>query len=75
LAISAIGSDRYDYKGAIASKSFIINGSNFTNVNDLKIGLTYDKKTLTFGSGYLNFLGVQSQRTLKLYNQQTIFGL
>lgn len=73
LAISAIGSDRYDYKGAIASKSFIINGSNFTNVNDLKIGLTYDKKTLTFGSGYLNFLGVQSQRTLKLYNQQTIF--
>lgn len=73
LSISAIGSDRYDYKGAMASKSFTINGSNFTNVNDLRIGLTFDKKTLSFGSGYLNFLGVQSQRTLKLYNQQTIF--
>lgn len=73
LSISAIGTDRYDYKGAVATKSFTIGGSTFANTNDLRLGLTYDKKALTFGSGYLNFLGIQLQRALRLYNQQTLF--
>ncbi len=73
LSLSAIGTDRYDAKGAVATQTYSVSGTNFFNANDLKIGLSFDKKTLTFGSGYLNFIGVQTQRTLSLYNQQTIF--
>ncbi|MEA5257013.1 type IX secretion system sortase PorU [Arcicella aquatica] len=73
MAMSAIGSDRYDYKGASATKSFTISGSAFASTDAFRIGLTYDKKTLTYGVGYLNYLGIQAKRALKLYNQQTIF--
>lgn len=70
--LNAIGEDRYDYKGSFSSKSFIIN-PDFTNATDLKIGLTYNRKSLNAGVGYLNFLGVQTVRNLKLYGNQTAF--
>jgi hypothetical protein len=73
VPLAAIGSDRYDYKGAFTTKSFVLNFDNLANANDLKIGLTYDYKTLSSGVGYLNFLGIQAVRSLKLYGNQTIF--
>ena len=73
IPLNAIGSDRYDYKGVFETKIFTINSNNFTSANDLKIGFTYDRKTLTSGVGYLNFVGVQTVRSLKLYGNQTIF--
>ncbi len=72
IALNAIGADRYDYKGSFSSKSFVIN-PDFTSATDLKIGLTYDRKTLSSGVGYLNFLGIQTVRNLKLYGNQTAF--
>ncbi|MEA5458314.1 type IX secretion system sortase PorU [Arcicella sp. LKC2W] len=72
ITLNAIGEDRYDYKGAFSSKSFTIN-PDFTNTSDLKIGLTYNRKSLSSGVGYLNFLGIQTVRNLKLYGNQTIF--
>ena len=73
VSLNAIGLDRYDYKGAFGTKSFAINSDNFTIENDLKVGFTYDRKTLTSGVGYLNFVDVQAIRNLKLYGNQTIF--
>lgn len=73
VPLNAIGADRYDYKGAFNTKSFIINSDNFTTANDLKIGFIYDRKTLTDGIGFLNFVGIQAVRNLKLYGNQTIF--
>lgn len=73
LPLIAIGSDRYDSKGSLATKNFSINSDNFITANDLKIGLTFDRKGLTLGAGYLDFIGVQSLRNLKLYGNQTHF--
>lgn len=73
IPLNSIGTDRYDLKGTSASKSFAVNSDNFITANNLKIGVTYDRKMLTSGVGYLNFLGVQAVRNLKLYGNQTIF--
>lgn len=72
VTLNAIGEDRYDYKGSFGSKSFVIN-PDFTNASDLKIGLIYNRKSLSSGIGYLNFLGIQTVRNLKLYGTQTAF--
>ena len=73
IPVNGIGTDRYDVKGAFANKNFIINSDNLTTANELKIGFIYDRKTLTSGVGYLNFVGVQAVRNLKLYGNQIIF--
>lgn len=73
IPLSAISTDRYDYKGTLASQSFDISSNNFVNTTSVKISLTYDLKSLTYGSAYLNFLSIQAKRTLKLYNQQSSF--
>ncbi len=73
IPINYIGSDRYDYKSAFSVKNFTLNSDNFTNTNNLKIGFTYDRKSLSAGVGYLNYVGVQAVRNLKLYGNQTIF--
>ena len=73
IPLNGIGSDRYDVKGDFTIKNFIIKSDNFTTANDIKIGFTYDRKTLTSGVGYLNYVGVQVVRNLKLYGNQTIF--
>ena len=73
VPLNAIGSDRYDTKGSLFTKIFTINSDNFTTANDLKIGLTFDRKGLTLGAGYLDFIGIQALRNLKLYGNQTHF--
>jgi hypothetical protein len=73
IFLNGIASDRYDVKGDFAVKNFVINSDNYTSANELKIGFTYDRKALTTGVGYLNFVSVQALRNLKLYGNQTIF--
>jgi hypothetical protein len=73
IPLSGIGADRYDDKGSFSIKSFDINSTNFNNANELKVGFTYDRKTLNTGVGYLNFFEIQAQRRLKLYGNQTSF--
>ncbi len=73
VPLNAIGSDRYDYKGAFSTKTFTINSDNFTTASNLKIGFTYNLKTISLGVGYLNYIGIQAVRNLKLYGNQTIF--
>ena len=73
LEVKLDGTNKYAEKGSSNMQEFITNSDNFTTANDLKIGFTYDRKTLAFGIGYLNFVGVQAIRNLKLYGNQTIF--
>ena len=67
------GTNRYEVKGSANAQTFVVNADNFTNAVDLKIGFTYDRNTLTSGVGYLNYVGVQAVKILKLYGNQTIF--
>ena len=73
LEVRQDGTNKYAEKGSTNMQEFEIVSDNFINVTDLKIGFTYDRKTLTSGVGYLNFVGVQAVRNLKLYGNQTIF--
>jgi hypothetical protein len=73
IPLYAIGTDTYADKANLNNQFFTINSDNFTNATDLKIGLTFDRDTLKSGAGYLDFLGVQSVRNLKLYGNQTHF--
>ena len=73
LEVQQDGTNRYEVKGSANTQTFTINSDNFTNAADLKIGFIYDRNTLTSGVGYLNYVGVQAVRNLKLYGNQTIF--
>ena len=73
LEVQQDGTNRYEVKGTSNTQDFLINSDNFIADNDLKIGFTYDRKTLTSGVGYLNYVSVQAVRNLKLYGSQTIF--
>jgi hypothetical protein len=73
IPLNSIGSDRYDLKGVFSTRNFVVNSDNFITSNDLKVAFTYDRKALTSGVGYLNFVGVQAVRNLKLYGNQTTF--
>ncbi len=73
LEVQQDGTNRYEVKGSTNTQTFTVNADNFTNATDLKVGFTYDSNTLTSGVGYLNYVGVQVVRNLKLYENQTIF--
>lgn len=73
LEVQQDGTNKYEVKAATNTQDFRILSDNFINSTDLKIGFTYDLKGLTSGIGYLNYVGVQAVRNLKLYRNQTIF--
>ena len=73
IPLSYIRDDRYYYKGTHNTKTFIVGSDKFTTNNDLKLGLIYRLGLLKAGIGYLNFVSVESIRSLKLYGNQTIF--
>jgi Peptidase family C25 len=73
VPLYAIGTDTYADKANLNTQSFTINSDNFVNATDLKIGLTFDRDTLRNGAGYIDFVGVQALRNLKLYGNQTHF--
>jgi hypothetical protein len=68
-----IGRDTYADKASLNTQSFNINSDNFINATDLKIGLSFDRDTLKNGLGFVNFIGLQALRNLKLYGNQTHF--
>lgn len=69
--ISPVSGGRYDYKG-ITNVSTFTTQLTSTDV-PLRITMTYDKQGQNNAQGYLNFLGLQTQRALKLYGKQTAF--
>lgn len=73
LRVAPIGIDRYDDKGAISTKTSIINTDLLPTLSEFNIGLSFNRDTLTTGIGYLNSIEVMAERALKLYNNQTLF--
>ena len=73
IPLYAIRKDTYADKAFLNTQSFSINSDNFTNATDLKIGLAFDRDTIKNGAGYIDFIGVQALRNLKLYGNQTHF--
>jgi len=73
ITMNAIGRDTYADKGYFNTKNFTINSDNFISTNEVKIGVLYQRDSLIGGLGYLNYIGVQAVRNLKLYENQTIF--
>jgi Peptidase family C25 len=73
ISLFATGTDTYADKASLNTQTFSINSDNFINATDLKIGITFNRDTLKNGVGYLDFVGVQALRNLKLYGNQTHF--
>jgi Peptidase family C25 len=73
VQLNAIGTDTYADKGSLNTQTFAINSANFTTATDLKISVAFDRDTSKSGTGYLDFVGVQALRNLKLYGNQTHF--
>ncbi|MCU0446659.1 MAG: type IX secretion system sortase PorU [Microscillaceae bacterium] len=70
--IEAVGSGTYDLKGENGFETFAFNATTFANAETLPITLRYNSLSGT-GIGYLNFLRVNFQKSLKLYNTPTTF--
>ena len=71
-SISPTSGDRYDYKGFNSTETFSASmpaAGAFT----LRITLTYDKRGNNGARGFLNFLGLQTRRALKLSGNSTAF--
>ncbi|MDJ1498829.1 type IX secretion system sortase PorU [Cytophagaceae bacterium DM2B3-1] len=66
LSMSPISSGTYDIKGTTNSGNFTFSPSG----SPLPITLTFERST---GVGYLDRIGIQSSRQLKLYGTQTTF--
>ena len=73
IPLYPIRADTYADKASLNTQSFTVNSDNFINTTDLKIGLAFDRDTLKNGAGYIDFVGVQAFRNLKLYGNQTHF--
>jgi Peptidase family C25 len=71
--MDAIGQGTYDNKGYFNVKRKTLNSDNFNTAKGITIGFSYKRDSLIGGTGYLNYVGVQVVRNLKLYGNQTIF--
>ncbi|HEY8402343.1 MAG TPA: type IX secretion system sortase PorU, partial [Cytophagaceae bacterium] len=71
--ILPITAGHYDQKGNIATSHFSINSSIINNNPNLTVNLTYNKSGNNSAIGYLNYLAINVQRTLQLYNNSTLF--
>ncbi len=67
LSMTPISTGTYDLKGTVQTKSFTFTP---TAAASLPVTLTFERSN---GVGYLNWLGLQVQRELKLYGDQTTF--
>jgi hypothetical protein len=69
-SMGIVSTYRYDYKGQRAVQSYL--GSLSTN-DKIQIGIAFDKNGQQSAEGYLDFVGIQTQRYLRLYEQPTVF--
>lgn len=63
--IESTSTYQYDYKGKLSTQNFTTTSDGS---NTLKIGILHNKKGLSTGSGYLNYLTINYQRQLQWNN-------
>ena len=69
--MEGITASTYDYKGKAAKNTFSIN-SGLVASDVINIGMTFDRKNLTSGGAFLNFLSIQLKRNIKLNNATSL---
>ncbi len=69
------GRGTYDYhpEGVNSTKTYTINQQALGNVTELKTSLVFAPGGSTTAIGYLNYLEINAERQLKLYDEQTSF--
>jgi hypothetical protein len=70
-SLPGVSSDRYNFKGINQISNFTIPAT--FQVSSLKLNYTYDTKGDNRAEGFLNYVGIQVKRQLKLYSNQTVF--
>lgn len=74
IPVGAVSGDRFDRKGILVNAAFSLTPA--TSENILGFTMSFDKSAQSSAQGYLNYLAVQLQRELRLYDQSTtVFGL
>lgn len=71
-SIDAQPQGTYDVKGINSVKDFSLNSNQLSDVSQLSVNLSYNKNGGN-STGYLNYLRLNYQRQLQLYDQQTSF--
>jgi hypothetical protein len=67
------GSHDYHPLGVNSVHTYEQSLSAFSYTNELKVTFTFNQGSSATATGYLNYLEVQAERTLKLYGSQTSF--
>ena len=71
--ISGRGTYNYHPEGINNTGYFERNLSTIPYTNELKVSLNFDQGSGATATGYLNYLEIQAERALKLYDNQTSF--
>ncbi|MEZ4901542.1 MAG: type IX secretion system sortase PorU [Spirosomataceae bacterium] len=69
--MGTVSTFRYDSKGQRTQKTY--QGKLSNAINRATMSFTFDKAGQANADGYLDFFGLQMQRTLRLYDQATVF--
>ena len=64
---------RYSIKGIVSHREFMANTSQLPSSENLTVTIDYNKNNSDRSIGYLNYLEVEVERTLRRYGVQTIF--
>ena len=65
---------KYSPRGTLQTHTFLTNTTQTGTPDNLQITLTFNKSTGNYpATGYLNYLGINARRQLKLYDNQTRF--
>ncbi|MDO1445201.1 type IX secretion system sortase PorU [Rhodocytophaga aerolata] len=70
-SVPGVSSDRYDLKGINQISSFTLPAT--WQGDKVTLNYVYDLKGATRAEGYLNYVGIQVKRHLKVYTNQTSF--
>ncbi|QJW87887.1 type IX secretion system sortase PorU [Spirosoma taeanense] len=69
IAIPSISGYEYDYQGIARMDTFLVKPT--TAETSLQVSMTFQKNGQLSAQGYLNFVGIQTQRELRQYDQPT----
>ena len=69
--MATVSTYRYDLKGQRTLQSYA--GTLTTDGNSLRVGATFDKAGQSNAEGYLDFVGLQVQRSLRQYDSPIVF--
>ena len=69
-SMGTVSTYRYDYQGSRSVQQY--SGIISPMGNKLSIGINFDKNGQANAEGYLDFVGIQVQKTLQLYEQPTV---